>query len=229
MLAITLWLCEQGMLGMGLICLRMLETYARPSEVLPLRRCLIVFGVTEGQGKARHKTIILRASALEVPGKTEEFDMSVPLDLARQGWLQYLLTTWCQDLAREEPRRDFDLEDLSRWLRKASEALQLEPLRPSAYQFRHGGASHDRLVEARPLAEVQLCGGWKAFSCVRKYRKHCRISLELQGLQPHVLRRTLSLARSAAAACVSISGRLSAKRNRALGGSSWSFSPARRA
>jgi len=229
MLAITWWLCEQGMLGMGLICLLMFETYARPSEALALRRCSIVLGLPGGQGKARHMTIILRASALEVPGKTGEFDMSIPLDLARQGWLQHLLTIWCRDLAPQDPLWDFDLEALTHWLRKACDALDLAPLRPSAYQFRHGGASHDRLVEARPLAEVQHRGGWKAFSSVRRYEKHGRVSMELQKLQPHVLRKVMSLAKSAAAVCVSIFGMLNARQMVAPGGSFSSSLQARRA
>ena len=114
---------------------------------------------------------------------------------------------------------------MRRRMRQAAQAIELTPLAPCPYQCRHGGASHDRLVEARPLAEAQHRGGWKCFQSVRRYEKHGRVTLELQRLRPEVRARILAAAPSAAAACVAIFGQLFDKRAPESAASSSSSSP----
>jgi integrase len=207
-LAIVLWVMKQGWLGTGLCVALMFETYARPSEVVSFRRPSLGLQLAGGSGKAAFLTVVLRAAELAVAGKTGELDHSVPLDRPRHQWLADLVLRWAAPLAPEDFLFDFGVDILWRRMQQAARALDLKPLAPCPYQCRHGGASHDRLVDARPLAEVQHRGGWKRFQSVRRYEKHGRVSLELQKLRPEVRAKLLSEAPNAAAACVSTFGQL---------------------
>ena len=204
LLAIVRWMFLEGRFGMGLCLLVMFETYGRPSEIMSLRRASILAPVTGGRGKAAVVTVVIRATMFGQPGKTGEHDLSVPLDLPRQAWVATLLLRWCRDLAPTQPLWNFDLGQLSRALKLAAVALQLAPLAPCPYQMRHGGASHDRLVEARPMLELQARGGWKSFASVRRYDKHGIVGMELMKLAAAVRTKILSEAASCAADCVAI-------------------------
>ena len=201
LLAIALWLFEAGAFGMGLCLLVMFETYGRPSEILSLRVGSIVPPTPCGEGKARHTTVVIRSSAIGVPGKTGIFDLSVPLDLERQRWISALLLRWTEGRAAGEALWNFDLAQLTRALHRATEALGLGPLSPCPYMLRHGGASHDRLVEARSLLEVQQRGAWLSFASVRRYEKHGLIGQQLLLLPVAVRVAICSQASSAAASC----------------------------
>ena len=188
-LAIALELARRGRVGMGLAVLLMFETYGRPSEILQLTSDSVVKGLPYAAGKARCLTLIIRGSWLGVPGKTGEFDLSVPLDLGRQAWIAHCLERW---LAAHPQGMlwSFGYEDLAREFHAVAAALNLLPLRPCLYALRHGGASHDRLVEARPLHEVQQRGGWRSHTSVRRYEKHGLVAHQLT-LLPELLRQRL--------------------------------------
>ena len=86
----------------------------------------------------------------------------------------------------------FTHEEVSKQFRGAAEACGVMELHPCLYGLRHGGASHDRLMDARPLAEVQQRGGWRSHASVRRYEKHGMVVQELMKLPSH-LRDQLTL------------------------------------
>ena len=60
--------------------------------------------------------------------------------------------------------------------------LQVEP-----YSLRHGGASHDSLMQYRTLASIKERGRWKADSSVLRYKKAARALQRIGLLSSDVL------------------------------------------
>ncbi|CAK0817209.1 unnamed protein product, partial [Prorocentrum cordatum] len=85
--AVACWLCRAGKPLSGLAVLIMFETYVRPSEVLALRARQVVLPLPKEGGASVFLTFVARASEYEIPTKTNEYDLSVPLDLPRQQWM----------------------------------------------------------------------------------------------------------------------------------------------
>ena len=140
------------------------ETYMRPSELLSLRRFQVVTPLRDGEGVTACLTFVLHALESLTPGKTGEYDASIPLDLPRQKWLVPSL-----QVARAPGPLDgllwpFTFEEYLKVSKMAPKLSLTDILQPTPYGLRHGGASHDRSVNARPLLEAQKRGGWKAFS-----------------------------------------------------------------
>ncbi|CAK0841047.1 unnamed protein product [Prorocentrum cordatum] len=182
MLAAATWLCQAGKPLSALAIVIMFETYMRPSEVLALRARQVVLPLPEEGGASAFLTFVVRASEYEVPTKTNEYDLSVPLDLQRQQWLVKPIS-FVQAL--REPDALFlglSYTELAEDFQSAIEALDVGVLRPTLYSLRHGGASQDRSMGVRSLGGVQQRGGWKTFKSVLRYEKHGRLSLELRKL-----------------------------------------------
>ena len=155
-LGIALDLARRERCGMALAVLLMFETYARPGEILALVKESVVPGLPGAEGKARCMTLIVKASVLGIPGKTGEFDLCVPLDLNRHAWVAFLLEKWWTRLSAREPLWDFTHEQLAAAFRTSALNCQVTELRPCLYSLGHEGASHDLLVGARSMMEVQL-------------------------------------------------------------------------
>ena len=186
--ALACRLAEKGKADMGLCVLVMFETYARPSEAMSLTARSIVMPLREAEGLSR-----CHMEELGRPGKTNEFDASVPLDLPRQKWPAQLLERWTE-LRRGEPALwAFSQAELAKEFRIAATDINVQTLAPCLYQLRHGGASHDRLVGARSLLEVQQRGNWRSAASVRRYDKHGRVGLQLQSLPVATRQRLLDL------------------------------------
>ncbi|CAK0819295.1 unnamed protein product, partial [Prorocentrum cordatum] len=185
-LAVARWLCRAGKPLSGLAVLIMFETYMRPSEVLALRARQVVLPLPKEGGASVFLTFVVRASEYQIPTKTNEYDLSVPLDLRRQQWLVESIS-FVQAL--REPDELFlglSYTELAADFSSAISALGVTVLEPTLYSLRHGGASHDRSTGARSLGAVQQRGGWKAFKSVLRYEKHGRLSMELRKLSDHL-------------------------------------------
>ncbi|CAK0892485.1 unnamed protein product, partial [Prorocentrum cordatum] len=85
--AVACWLWRAGKPLSGLAVLIMFETYMRPSEVLALRARQVVLPLPKEGGASIFLTFVARASEYEIPTKTNEHDLSVPLDLPIQQWM----------------------------------------------------------------------------------------------------------------------------------------------
>lgn len=84
---------------------------------------------------------------------------------------------------------DFSYERLWALPRQAVMTLELEALSVTPPSFRHGGASHGRLVAERSLLDIQRRGMWKSFSSARRHEKSGRIGLQLHKMTPLQMRR----------------------------------------
>ncbi|CAK0874888.1 unnamed protein product [Prorocentrum cordatum] len=87
----ALRLCSDGKADYALFLLLTFETYMRPSEALSLVGLQLVPPVPNERGACQFWTILIRASELDVLGKTGEFDTSVALDLPRHRLLESAL------------------------------------------------------------------------------------------------------------------------------------------
>ena len=72
------------------------------------------------------------------------------------------------------------MKELTRFLRDALEALQMDHMGVELYSLRHGGASDDFLTKRRTLPEIKHRGRWRADSSVRRYTKSARALKELE-------------------------------------------------
>ena len=116
--------------------------------------------------------------------KTNERDVSVPLDLERQAFLVPLLLALRRRRGEHASLFGLSYQGLRESFRAAVVAEDVGILAPSLYGLRHGGASHDRAAGSRPLQEVQQRGAWRAHSSVTRYDKHGRLSFQLARLGP---------------------------------------------
>ena len=181
-------LVAMGLVKYGLLVATLFETYMRPSEAFAMRVNQIVPPRRGAGGVAAYLTMVIHPLELEQPGKTNEYDHSIALDLERQQWLVAPLLHLCRGRPPTAPIWHFDLRDLQRAVQEAFVHLEVKHLGYTVYGLRHGGASHDRSMRTRSLLEVQARGAWRAPTSVRRYEKHGRLGLELAKLPPHVLR-----------------------------------------
>ncbi|CAK0901538.1 unnamed protein product [Prorocentrum cordatum] len=180
--AVACWLCRAGKPLSGLAVLIMFETYMRPSEVLALRARQVVLPLPKEGGASIFLTFVVRASEYEIPTKTNEYDLSVPLDLPRQQWMVDPISFVQALRGPDDLFLGLGYNQLAEDFQSATSALGVSLLKATLYSLRHGGASHDRSTGARGLGAVQQRGGWKAFKSVLRYEKHGRLSLELRKL-----------------------------------------------
>ncbi|CAK0810320.1 unnamed protein product [Prorocentrum cordatum] len=83
-IAIALDLCDCGLPSPGFFAMLVFETCMRPSEALALQRFQLVPPAGDGMpGTKGRWAVLIRALELGRPGKTDDFDGSVSLDLPR--------------------------------------------------------------------------------------------------------------------------------------------------
>ena len=182
--------CQQGLALYGFLFLLMFETYFRPSEALSLRCFQLIRPLANATGAYGMWTVMTRAYELEQPGKTGEFDMSVPLDLIRHRVLIPSLEVLTARLHSQELVFHFSYDDMVRVWNSTLGRLKLTGLKLSPYSLRHGGASEDRAMNERSLLEVQKRGGWRSFQSVRRYEKHGRLALTAKGMPARMFAST---------------------------------------
>ena len=132
-----------------------------------------------------------------IPSKTNQFDISIPLDLPRQAWMGPVLERHRRTRAPAGWLWDYGYPELLKEFHAAATSAGVAILKPTPYGCRHGGASHDRALGSRSLPAVQQRGAWRSFSSVLKYDKHGRLGLELQKL-PMLVRQQIEGSRERA-------------------------------
>jgi len=182
--------CQQGQALYGFLFLLMFETYFRPSEALSLRCFQLIRPIAAAAGAYGMWTVMTRAYELEQPGKTGEFDVSVPLDLARHRVLLPALEVLVSRLHPQELVFHFSYDDMVRAWNDTLGRLKLSGMKLSPYSLRHGVASEDRAMNERSLLEVQKRGGWRCFQSVRRYEKHGRLALTAKGMPANMFANT---------------------------------------
>ena len=158
------------------------ETYGRTIEFLALIKASLVPGLRHGTGIAHLVTIVIRYLALGVPGKTGEFNLSIPLDLLRHAWLGHAVLLWRRRL--QELRRvwQFTHEKRSKQFRGAADACGVMGLHPCLCGPQRSRTSQYPLTNSRPLANARRQGGKGSHTNVHYYKKHDMVVLELPKL-----------------------------------------------
>ena len=175
--------CRQLLL-MGALILIGISSYARPGELLAMRRGDIIAPVANASACW---CLLLRPEEMAVPTKTWDFDDSVPMDT------QYM-TEFMPELLRILSEGDadelvFDFSYPSFWaeFRKVLAHLGLSKSGLVPYSWRHSGPSIDRSLGLRSALETSKPGRWKNPKSTAWYEKAGRLGASLKGLDPKLL------------------------------------------
>jgi hypothetical protein len=177
-------LARRGEPAMALCIMLSFTCYLRPKEAMSLRANQLV-PPTAAAGPGYHYWgLLLHPMEAFVPGKVGLYDEAVLVDAER--WMYPFLEV----LARRPPGGPlwpFTAWRLADAFRSACASLRLEPLSPSLYGLRHGGASEDLLHRLRTPEAVKLRGRWASDESLRRYGKETRLLSELAKLPADVL------------------------------------------
>ncbi|CAK0855849.1 unnamed protein product, partial [Prorocentrum cordatum] len=140
----ALRLCSDGKADYALFLLLTFETYVRPSEALSLVGLQLVPPVPNERGACQFWTILIRASELDVLGKTGEFDTSVALDLPRHRLLESALRLLKANRGERERLFLFHYTDFLLAWNSCLLGLGLAQLKVTPYSLRRGAAPRAR-------------------------------------------------------------------------------------
>ena len=138
--------------------------------------------VRGARGSKTPWTFLLNPQEDQVPSKVGSFDDSIPLDLDSQKFFGPILAD------RKSSHRDSDtitgvpLPELAKNFTTAANSAGYKNYGLVLYQFRHIGASKDRVKLLRPLPEVEKRGRWGSDSSVARYEKGGRVGQMLGDL-----------------------------------------------
>ena len=178
--AIAVTLCFRCHQDMAVLCLFGVATYARPSELLGLRRKDTIPPV---RGVSRYDALLLAPEETGALTKTGESDDSVLLDCAWMPWLNQLASLLLgQTPANEELVFSFDYPTFCSEFRAALAELEMSHLGVVPFAWRHSGPAIDRAQNRRTLLEVQKRRRWKQAKSVARYEKAGRLGMSVREL-----------------------------------------------
>lgn len=180
---------ERGSFEGALLVMTLFETYMRPSEAFNMLCSQVVPASPLGVGTLRSTALVVYPLEGERPGKTGEFDHTIPLDLPRQEWLGKCLAARGRRRPPLEPLFGISPDHFSKFFAQAVAAENLGALGSTPYGLRHGGASHDRVTLSRSLSDIQRRGNWRCASSMKRYEKAGRLGLQLQKLSAATLQQ----------------------------------------
>ena len=155
------------------------ETYFRASEGLATLALSIVPPAPMEARTRQCVAILAMPTEMEEVSKTGETDISVLLDLPRQADVGKVLIRLAATIRQMERVFPISYQELRQALMYAVAELKLDGLSISLHGLRHGGASHDRSSNERTAAEVQMRGGWRQATSVKRYEKAARLNRQL--------------------------------------------------
>ena len=156
------------------ICLLLTyHCYLRPMESESLTAGQVVWAHSADGQRVHQLGLILAPMHLAKATKTGQWEEAVLVDQMPEIILPLI---WLKSQrAANDCLWPFRPGHLAALLREHSQALQLDALGITAYSLRHGGASHDLLRRARPLAEVKRRGRWLSDSSLKRYSKETKL------------------------------------------------------
>eukprot|EP00435_Cladocopium_sp_Y103_P021162 s1272_g5.t1 len=157
------------------------DTYMRPGKICELVHSNIVPPTRGISSKYSFWTLLLHPQERGEPSKVGEFNDSLVVGSGDRSWVGAVLGR----LYSRHPGHgmekvfNFTLHQFENQFRACVQRLGLEKLKLTPHCLRHGGASHDYLMQHRSLPDIQQRGCWKSVDSVRRYAKHGRISRQL--------------------------------------------------
>ena len=182
------------------------DTYLRPGMICDLRHCNVVPPTRGISTKYSFWTLLMHPQESGSPSKVGEFNDSLVVGSADRKWVGTMLGRLYSKHVGHD--RDtifpFTLNQFEKAFKDSVTRLGLQKLKLTPHCLRHGGASHDYLMEHRSLQDIQQRGCWACFDSVRRYAKHGRISKQLSLLttaqQARAKQATLTLSKTVLAA-----------------------------
>ena len=163
--------------------------YLRPGEIFALRGRQFVPPLP-GMGKAHsHWTIVLHPLEDAKPGKTGNYDESIPMDLPEHRWFSKALQHVKKQTEAEGLAFPCGYFQFNQLFAKTVSQLGLQKLGVTPHCLRHAGASADAAKNSRTLQEIQKRGRWESFQSVRRYSKAGRVTELLHKLDPSQLQK----------------------------------------
>ena len=182
--AVIFELSRKNLLLMGALVIFGLSSYARPGELLGLRRCDLIEPLL---GTTSHWALLIRPEEVGVRTKTGDFDDSVIMDTV---WLDSVLTPLLEILSKgrqEEAVFPFSYPCFCRNFRAVLRSLGLERSGLVPYAWRHSGPSIDRAKGLRSQEETGKRGRWRHPRSAARYEKAGRLGATLKGLDAKLL------------------------------------------
>ena len=162
--------------------------YLHPAEA----RALLVRHLVAPSPAFPHQpwfALLLHDADVGVPGKTGMLDDSLSLDCLC--CLNELFWTIVQHKSGDETLFNFSTAAFNKKFGQICRDLRLDPLKPSLYALRHGGASEDLNSKARLTSEVQLRGRWRTLASLRRYGKAVRLATQLAKIPAEIAKYVL--------------------------------------
>jgi hypothetical protein len=176
-----LYVMEHPRLGLwALLCF---VCYLRPSEGL----AVLGQDILKPSASAAHWGLQLHPAERAAPSKVGDYDDGIAIDAKFTPWLGICLGKLALQVGAEAPLFPYNYLTAKNLFKVACEKLGLTD--PSPYRLRHGGASHDRAMNLRTLAEVKRRGRWVADSSLRRYDKGTLLQKTELAMHPELLRR----------------------------------------
>lgn len=175
--------CRQ-LLPMGALIAIGVSSYARPGELLAMRRGDIVPPVANASACW---CLLLRPEELEIPTKTGDFDDSVQMDTS---YMAAFMGEMLQILSEGDAGElVFSFSYPAFWaeFRKVLDHLGLSKTGLVPYSWRHSGPSIDRSLGLRSALEVAKRGRWRQAKNVARYEKAGRLGASLRGISSRLL------------------------------------------
>ena len=170
---------------MVIFVVMMVGLYARPGELLRLRRKELLPPM---EVASRTWSVLLFPSDEEARSKVGESDDSLRVDFRMTPWLPQVLKVMAAGDSDAHVFQ-FGYPGFARAFRAAAAEEGLPPIVP--YQARHSGASIDAAEMWRGMASIQKRGRWRSWRSVTRYEKHARLQASFQKLPPPVRARCL--------------------------------------
>jgi len=175
---------SHGRAAMAVFILLCFVTYMRPGEALRLKGRCLVPPFHNAAGSTPHYGIICNDASDGTPGKTGSMDEAVELDL--DPWIVPVIAALRSLVGPEDSLWAFRPAELRAEFYRCVAQAGLQKLAPHLYSMRHGGASHDLLLQRRSLAQVKERGHWHSDASLRRYGKSTRMHAIMGQLSPAV-------------------------------------------
>jgi hypothetical protein len=169
---------------MGVLILIGVSSYARPGELLAMRRGDIIGPVSNA---SPNWCLLLRPEEMAIPTKTGDFDDSVPMDTAFMSEFMPELLQILSEGPKEELVFNFSYPSFWGEFKKVLIHLGLGKSGIVPYSWRHSGPSIDRAQGHRSAAEVAKRGRWRQPKSAARYEKAGRLGATLKGLPSSLL------------------------------------------